>query len=170
MKAETDIGAYLVAVEGGFTFPGKAKARAAVRLDLASGDDDMTDDKYKGFNNLYYTGHKFRGFMDYFLASSPLGLMDLALRLKMAPFAKWVFKADYHMFSAAQEFSDGTASGTTKKIGNEIDLTAAYKDGKFGCVIGVSTFTADDAAGNYAGNLMGDDGSTWGYIMGIANY
>ncbi len=171
---ETDISsAYLLSLEAGYT-AAEGKVRVAALFDYSSGDDDAADDKMKAFNNLYYTGHKFRGYMDNFLASNNLGLMDIALRLKVKASDRWTVKADAHMFRAAEEYTVATAKDdaveTESAIGNEIDLTAAFKDGSFGFVLGASTFIAADDADGYSSNLVGGETATWGYAMCIANF
>lgn len=166
---EKDVAAYMVSLETGYTFEEERKARVAVLFDYASGDGDPGDGDFKAFDNLYYTGHKFRGFMDYFLASNSLGLMDAVLRAKVAATGKWTLKADFHMFRAAQEFSDTTTSPTST-IGNELDLTAEFKDGMFTFVFGVSAFMAADESHIYASNLVGGETATWSYVMCTASF
>jgi len=56
-------------------------------VDYLSGDDGEDETKYKVFNTLYATNHKFYGFMDYFL-NLPVhtygkGLMDMHGKLNL---------------------------------------------------------------------------------------
>jgi len=99
-----DIQAYMFAVEAGFTLPIDAKARLALGIDYATGDDDPADTEYKTYNNLYYTGHKFRGHMDYFIGSGDYGLIDMYFRSSLVPMADWLIKLDAHYFTTAQEY------------------------------------------------------------------
>ena len=127
MDAELDIAAFLATFEAGYNFTGEKNVRLAGGIDYASGDDDPTDDKYKAYNNLYYTGHKFRGYMDYFVGSNEAGLMDLMFRAKMNPAPKWTLAGDFHFFQTAQDYdgSYGTMTDAvlTKDVGMEFDLT-----------------------------------------------
>lgn len=166
---DLDISALLFTLEIGYSFGGERKVRLAGLFDYASGDDDATDKTFKAFDNLYYTGHKFRGYMDYFVASNPLGLMDAALRSKFTVSDRWTISADAHVFMAAQEYADSTGASTTA-VGNEIDLTAGFKDGRFGFTFGVSAFSAADQAYAYADVFEGGKTSTWSYAMCTADF
>jgi len=119
-----DIAAMMFTGEVGYSFEGDKKARMAVGVDYASGDDDLTDTDYKAYNNLYYTGHKFRGHMDYFLSSGSTGLMDIMLRGKFNPHPKWTVKGDFHYFKTAAEYTDvtTTSSTLTSDMGMEFDF------------------------------------------------
>jgi hypothetical protein len=121
--AGTDISAFMVAGEFGYEFSEKF-SNLGVGADITSGDDDPGDDKYKWFDNLYYTGHKFRGNMDFFTSTSALGLMDLFVNADYNAKEDLVFGAAFHMFSTMQDYN--TMDGTSKSLGNEIDLTGKY--------------------------------------------
>ena len=99
------------------------KARLALGIDYASGDADPGEGTFKAFNNLYYTAHKFRGFMDYFLLSNPSGLLDLYLRGKVEPGRGWLLLADIHYFNTAADPANDPIA-TSRNLGWEIDLTA----------------------------------------------
>ena len=159
----------MFSLEAGYTFGEESTVRLAALFDYASGDDDPADETFKAFNNLYYTGHKFRGYMDYFLVSNDLGLMDAALRAKVELSDRWAIKADAHVFMSAQEYADSTGTSTSA-VGNEVDLTAVFEDGNFGFTFGVSAFMAADEAYAYAANLVGGETSTWSYAMCTANF
>ncbi len=108
-----DISAMMFTGEVGYNFQCKRRTRVAFGIDYASGDDDPSDNDHKAYNNLYYTGHKFRGFMDYFVASGDAGLMDIMFRTKMNPHRKWTFKGDFHLFKTAADYSYPVAGGST---------------------------------------------------------
>lgn len=122
---EEDLAAYLITLEAGLALDEDGKTRLAAGVDLSSGDGDPTDDKCEAYNNLYYTGHKFRGFMDYFLGSGDAGLMDIMLRAKTPLAEGWLLKADLHRFSTAESYATG--SGTSKEVGTEVDVTVVTK-------------------------------------------
>ena len=124
-EAETDIAAFMFTAEAGYTFDSELNPKVAAGVDYTSGDDE-DDNKYKAYNNLYYTGHKFRGYMDYFLGSPEYGLIDMMFRAKINPTEGWIIKGDFHYFTATVDYSDFN-SKTSKDIGMEFDLTVATK-------------------------------------------
>ncbi len=161
-----DVKAFLAAGEIGYNFSGSKKVRVAVGADISSGDDDPTDTDFKSYNNLYYTGHKFRGFMDYFLKSNFGGLMDLMFRGKFNPTNGWTVKGDVHYFRTVKDYTDYTATKTSD-VGIEIDLsvvTTRVKGAKI--VNGASYFIAKDS---FAGTTNSDAG-IWGYSQVIVNF
>jgi hypothetical protein len=118
---ELDIGAYLLTGELGISFEDSPLKRLAGGFDIVSGDDSPNDSDWSAYNNLFYTGHKFRGFMDYFVASGTAGLIDLYVRGDFALFEDWTLRGDLHHFSsAADRIYDGD---TVKDLGWEIDMT-----------------------------------------------
>jgi hypothetical protein len=155
------IAAYLAAVELGFTVPSDVKYRIAGGVDWASGDDDLTDDDFKAFNNEYYTGHKFRGFMDLFVSSDIEGLIDLYLRNKLKLESGWILGGDIHYFQTAQDYMSVVDGTETSSVGVEVDLTARTPAiGKAAVQLGASAFfPAEDFAGEDA------DPGLWGYVM-----
>ncbi|MBD3257879.1 hypothetical protein GF377_05555, partial [candidate division GN15 bacterium] len=164
-EEEYDIAAFLITAEVGITLDPEKKARVAAGIDYASGDDDDSDDKVESYNNLYYTGHKFRGYMDYFLSSTEYGLIDLMLRGQVAPTDGWLLKADIHFFSAAADRQIGP-NQTSKSIGSEIDLTVSTTRVRGVTIVGgASVFLpSDDFAGEDA------DPGLWTYGMLIADF
>jgi hypothetical protein len=124
---ERDIEAYLLTLELGATVPGAAKARFALGIDHASGDDGADSTKAKEFVNLYYTGHKFRGFIDNFLrpfgtvAAQGPGLTDLYGRAHFNFHPKWRIGVDGHLFQTAQDYVSLNDASATKSVGTELD-------------------------------------------------
>ncbi|RME21725.1 MAG: hypothetical protein D6800_11770 [Candidatus Zixiibacteriota bacterium] len=165
-KAGVDIAAFLLTGELGYTFPGKGQARIAAGIDYASGDDTTTDNEINAYNNLYYTGHKFRGYMDYFVASNPSGLIDLMLRGKINPAPKWTLKGDLHYFKTAEDYVDFTNT-LTSDVGVEVDLTVATTSVR-GVKLqgGVSAFFPNES---FAGFVNPDPG-IWSYTMVTADF
>ncbi len=160
---EEDIAAMMFTFEAGYTFEGDMNPRLAVGIDYSSGEDDFFDNKFKAYNNLYYTGHKFRGYMDYFLASKRTGLMDLMFRAKLNPFEGWTVKGDLHMFSTAVDYASEVDGSMTKDIGMELDFSIATKNisgAKW--VTGLSLFMPKDAYTEIDGN---EDMTMWAYSM-----
>ena len=162
---EIDLAGMMFTGEIGYSLEGEKNARVAIGIDYASGDDDFTDSEDKEFCNLYWTGHKFNGYMDYFLGGGPNGLMDIALRGKMDITDGWTAGADFHLFSAAQEYMGATE--LTKDIGSEIDIfvkTSRVKGVALQC--GYSMFTAKDEFANVADKQSG----RWLYGQATMNF
>lgn len=136
---ELDIAAFMVTFEAGYKFEGDAKARIAAGIDYSSGEDE-NDDKVTAYDNLYYTAHKFRGYMDYFTSSTMSGLVDIMWRGKIEPFRKWTVKSDFHYFTRAVDYQNYQYE-MTKDVGSEIDLT-------------VSTTSVDGVTIDFGGGLF----------------
>jgi hypothetical protein len=157
---ELSIQAFLIAAELGFRPHTESHWRVALGIDWASGDADLSDDTYKAFDNLYYTGHRFRGYMDYFLASTPEGLIDLYLRQSLKP-GQWWFGLDAHLFRTGAEYASRVDNENTSAVGIELDATAKSPPvGKARFQFGGSLFLpSEDWAGQDA------DPGFWGYLM-----
>lgn len=164
-----DIAAFMFAAEVGYKLDGESNIRFAVGVDYTSGNDGTDSTKHKAFANEYYTGHKFRGYMDYFVASPNHGLIDLMLRGSGTIAPKWVVKGDFHYFKAAEEYVSLSDTTTlTTNIGIEVDLGVVHKASKGVTVIGgVSFFVADEHFVS-----AGDDRKTglWSYLMTVVNF
>lgn len=117
---EDDISALMFAFEGGYTFDSEKYMRAAIGVDYTSGDD-QADLDFKTYNNLYYTGHKFRGYMDYFVDQPSAGLVDLYGSFDFDFIEGWRGMVDLHYFKTASDYIYD--SETTKDVGVEFDLT-----------------------------------------------
>jgi len=167
MDSTLDISAFMFTFETGYSFEGTGKARVAGAVDYTSGDDDPTDDKYNTYNNLYYTGHKFRGYMDYFVGSNQSGLMDLILRGKIDPTNGWTIKGDFHYFTTAKNYADPINGGITKDVGAEIDLTVKTTRVKgVNLQWGASLFLPSES---FAG-MKDPDPGIWLYEMTTVNF
>lgn len=160
---DADISAFLLTLEVG-TKVGET-GRVAAGIDYASGDDEA-DDKIKTYNNLYYTGHKFRGAMDYFLGSNTAGLMDLMLRGSVVPADGWKLLGDFHFFQTAAEYVDFDDNKTTD-VGMELDLAASTsKVTGATVVLGTSVFLPTEA---FAG-MEDPDPGYWLFAMVTAGF
>jgi hypothetical protein len=148
----TERDAYMFGVRIGKTFKNvNMKPGLTLWYDYLSGTDDSdltaTNQKWKSFNPVFDTGHKFYGLQDLFLGvgsgsesagTAGLGLQDLAVKTKMSPAPGWTFKADYHWFwTAASSQANGTrglrgaagepTAASKNALGNEIDLSLSNK-------------------------------------------
>ncbi|MBD3401291.1 hypothetical protein GF420_00225 [candidate division GN15 bacterium] len=163
---ELDISAFLITAEAGYSIESAATPRVAIGIDYASGDDDLDDDTFSAYNNLYYTGHKFRGYMDYFIGSDPRGLMDVMVRGSLNPVDGWMIKADLHYFQTAAEYPV-SIDETSKDVGTELDVTVSTsRVSGLDIAAGCSAFFPADSYSGY------DDPDTglWGYLMMTANF
>ena len=123
-----DISAYMGAGYLGYSF-GDAAGQPLVwgGVDYLSGDDSPNSGDHEAFSTLYSTNHAYYGFMDYFLISpasdtSSAGLRDANVSVHFKP------RADTGVFLKAHNFALANAqSGVEESLGNEIDLTVAYK-------------------------------------------
>jgi hypothetical protein len=148
--------AYMFGVRIGKTFKNvNMKTGITVWYDYLSGTDDSdltaSTVKWKSFNPVFDTGHKFYGLQDVFLGigtgnevngTAALGLQDLAIKTKLSPAPGWTLKADYHWFYTAEGASANTARGlsgagtdtsiferrsSNNNLGTELDITLVNK-------------------------------------------
>ena len=168
-NANQDISAFMVAYNLGYTFNTKIKPMIGAGVAYLSGDDGSDAEKYKVFNTLYATNHKFYGYMDYFLNipnnTYGLGLMDIHVKASIVPVEKFKVALALHMFNANADYTllDGN---TSTNFGSEMDLTLAYGYSKnVNFVGGFSLYSA----GDIFKETKGKDLSTWTYLMAIVN-
>jgi hypothetical protein len=147
-------------------------------------DKDQADGKWKSFDTLYDTGHKFYGLQDVFLGiggggakgTQGLGLQDLAVKLKLNPVAGWTLKADYHYFYTAEGVNSntgmrGVANGSTSTddgsfLGNELDITAIHKmNSGTKVIIGYSNFSTGQAMRAIRNAQTGANDANWAYVQ-----
>ena len=163
---QVDLSGFMFNFEAGYTFEGDKKARVAAAIDYTTGDDPDTEDKIETYDNLYYAGHKYRGFMDYFKPSQSLGLMDIVLRGKVSPIEGWCVKGDLHYFSRTRDYTDFEGN-ETKSVGTEFDFTVTTsRVAGLDLASGVSFFMPSDA---HAGTTETNTG-VWFYTQATANF
>jgi hypothetical protein len=159
------ISAYMIATEMGYTFINSdAKPRFAAGVDITSGDDGTDASELNTYNNLYYTGHAFRGYMDLFVENPFAGLLDIFGRMSLTPTDKWWFGFDFHYFRTMEEYfilTEPIGDNTSNAVGSEIDFTTKYNiyenlDAQGGLSI---FFPSDDWQGDDS------DTGTWFYFM-----
>ncbi|MBD3299349.1 MAG: hypothetical protein GF341_11880 [candidate division Zixibacteria bacterium] len=155
-----DILAYLLTAEVEIKLDARVKPKLSAGFDYASGDDTPSDNDRSTYNNLYYTGHKFRGHMDYFITSRPEGLLDLIARGSISPAPGWRLGLDAHYFRSAADYLT-EAGEDTNAIGAEFDLHASTTRVAGANIAGGASvfFPSEDFAG--ADNEPG----LWGYLM-----
>jgi hypothetical protein len=145
------------------------KPKFTLWADYLSGTeiDDAASGDRNSFNTLFDTGHKFYGFMDFFLGEQAQGLIDLAVKVAVSPAAKTTIKLDLHHFQRAEE---ATVDGPTT-LGQEVDLTVVYKySANMKMVAGYSRFFAREVFAALASQTAaqfdaGYNDADWAYLM-----
>ncbi len=164
-----DISAFMAAYNFSYTFNTKNKPALGGGIAYLSGDDGKDVTKYKVFNTLYATNHKFYGYMDYFINipknTFGLGLLDIHGKASVVPFQKAVFSAAYHLFNSNEDYTL-LNGGTSNSFGSEVDLTLSFKYSKEVKFVGGLSFFSP---GDIFKEKKGTDTSTWGYLMAVVN-
>lgn len=165
-----DIGAYTFSFNAGYTFDTPLKPYFGAQFDIASGDDNLTDNKYNSYASLYGTGHKFFGYMDYFTSfpndAYGVGISDLVLKGGLSPIAKLKLNLHVHLFNSMQDYTL-VSNAKTKQFGTEIDFVANYKYNEAVTFEGgLSMFSP----GDIFKERRGKDSSSWGYFMAVVNF
>jgi hypothetical protein len=162
-----DVESFLLGLRAGYKMPNQSmKPSVTLWWDYLSGTNgsDQAAGDSGSFNTLFDTGHKFYGFMDFYLGTQFRGLSDLAIKFKAQPAAKTTLKLDIHNFS--QTSSNGatcaTCSPGAKTLGQEVDFTAIYKySPSTKWVVGYSHYFTRDAFNGVSDN----DDQDWMYVM-----
>ena len=155
---DATVSAWSFAIEAGYTVEAALKPRAFIGFDIASGDDDPTDDKFNRFNQLFPLGHAYFGYID---AIGRQNIIDVhpGVELTLLENASWAkkvnFRGEYHLFWR-QNNSDGVfnagggllrgAGGSDESfIGSELDLLVNWQIERHTQVyVGYSHFFAGD--------------------------
>jgi len=155
---ETDIAAWMVLFGLWYNLDVGPLESIGAGIDMVSGDDDATDDKINNFDNLYYTGHKWRGYMDYFITSDTTGLNDIFfnLKVKCLLMENTYWKLAFHNFTTGVDYASVVDSSKTNALGNEIDLVLTRKiRSNLTCQAGLGYFMpSEDWKGNNADNAL----------------
>ena len=145
-------------------------------------DGDLANGKWKSFDTLYDTGHKYYGLQDLFLGvgsggekgTHGLGLQDLAVKVKLNPVAGWTLKVDHHHFYTAEGMSNTITSGVavpvsagdTSFLGTEIDVTAIHKmNPATKVLIGYSNFSPSQGFRRIRNTTTGANDANWAYVQ-----
>lgn len=162
-----DIAAFLAAMQLGRQFDPDNKGLFALGIDWSSGDDFDSNDKYERYDDLYFTGHKFRGFIDIVDQPAAQGMLDAYLRL-IAPMNaanNFTLQLDAHTFFLSPNAIPSGESLTDSNYGVEFDLVntiTSIAGAKL--ELGASIFLP--------GNLYGDnlDPAYWGYGAVVVDF
>ena len=128
----SDIDAWMIASEVGLTLPDiPGKPRLHVGFDYASGDETPGGD-VETFNHLFPLGHAYLGYID---AVGRQNILDIRSGVSFKTLEKLTVKISGHLFWLADDADSlynagGRArtrnSGTSKEVGQEIDLLMIY--------------------------------------------
>ena len=104
------------------------KSSLTLWYDYLSGDGNFKDSKWKSFDTLFATNHKYYGFADLFLNipvhTQNRGLQDFALKVSVPldDEEQWRLAADAHVFFLAQKIDLDSGH-----LADELDLTLSYQ-------------------------------------------
>lgn len=167
---EQDINAYTFSFNGEYNFDGEIKPALGAQMDIASGDKSSIDNSYNAYTSLYGTGHKFFGYMDYFVNfpndTYGLGIIDLVGKIGITPINELKLNLNFHLFNSMKDYilMNGTR---TNSFGTEIDLVGSYKyNGNVTFEGGASFFSA----GEIFKEKRGKDAASWFYLMAVVNF
>jgi hypothetical protein len=156
--ATKTISAYLLSGTLGYTFENSPLASVSASYDFLSGSADTT--KFKSFFAPFYTGHKWFGFMDYFVNipdnTLTRGLQDMIVKIVLKPSERSTVNVWFHNFAMADKGSLSSGS-----FGQELDLTSSFAyNNNVSFELGVSAFLPGDFMRS---TFRGSDVAWWGY-------
>lgn len=164
-RQNVDVSAYMATGNAGYSFTDLALSRIGVGYEILSGTP-VGDTKYKSFDPTFHTGHKFYGFMDYFINipgnTLNRGLTDILARATFVVSEKIGANVWFHHFSYAQSV------GGEKTLGQEVDIVAQYRYNKnLTFDIGASAFLPDHLMRQ---RFNGSDAALWWYLQTTATF
>ena len=120
-KTARKVSAFMGSVTAAYTF--NRKWGGVLGFDYLSGNKEK-EGKFKAFDPLYGTHHKFYGSMDYFYASAfnegiAPGLMDARIGIRLRASTKVDMELNYHYFATAVDLD--VNEDLNKYLGSEVD-------------------------------------------------
>lgn len=130
-----------------------------------SGNSQLDDNgENNAFAPLFGTNHKFNGHMDYFYVGNhggSVGLTDMYFSAAYK-FKAFGLKADYHMFSAANDLENDLDA----KLGDELDFSLSYKHSdEVTMKLGHSFMTPTESMIHLKGTGDLDSSNNWTWLM-----
>lgn len=161
-----EIGAFLISGAVGYSIPDMVLSRVGAGIDFLSGTE-IGAAKDASFDPPFATGHKFYGFMDYFInipaQTGGLGLMDAMLRATLTFDDKVSTNIWLHHFDLHQKDASGE-----RGLGHELDITTLYKYNKnLSFEVGASAFVPGPIMRT---RFRGDDLGLWGYLTTFVTF
>lgn len=167
---EQDISAYTFSFAADYSFNTQLKPMLGAQIDIVSGDENSLDNKYNAYTSMYGTGHKFFGYMDYFINfpndTYGLGLIDVIGKLGFTPFTELKLNLNFHLFNSMKDYVliNGSKSNS---FGTEMDFVTSYNYNKNVTFEGGASFFS---AGDIFKEKRGKDIATWFYLMAVVNF
>lgn len=119
-RQQTDISAFLLTGALTYAFGDFPLASITAGYDYLSGDGPGASSTYRSFDPTFHTGHKFYGFMDYFIAipqnTDNRGLQDAILKVLFKFDDSWTLSVWGHHFMLARSLTG------RRSLGQEIDV------------------------------------------------
>ena len=140
------------------------KGNLTLWYDYLSGDGNFKDSKWKSFDTLFATNHKYYGFADLFLNipvhTQNRGLQDFALKVSVPldDEEQWRLAADAHVFFLAQKIDLDSGH-----LADELDLTLSYQYSDHVTFMGGYTIAMARDAIKALGRLNED--MHWAYVL-----
>jgi hypothetical protein len=141
-------------------------------VDVTSGNDgSQASSKFKRFDPLYGTPHKFWGYMDYFYVADGFGsngLVDAYLRLRYKAVETLMLSLDTHHFSVPNKITDEGNAELSRRLGTELDFTFIWTTTKSIAIEGgmSSMFGTSTLVSKKVKNVSNPDRvSSWAYLM-----
>lgn len=124
------LSAYLLAVAAGYRTGGNGVQRVAVGCDVLSGTPAGATSE-RSFDPVFHTGHKFYGFMDYFVVvpaqTQGAGLIDLYGCLTAGLSEKVKAEVWIHHFLTHQGLAVNPLDAPQRPLGQEVDCVVQYR-------------------------------------------
>jgi len=166
----TSLNEYLVSLSTQYAATRKLSVGPGVDITSGNNGSDPAK-KYKRFDPLYGTPHKFWGFMDYFYVADGFGsngLMDYYLKTKYKAKDNLTLSLDAHRFVLPSAVTDETGTQLAKGLGTEIDFVFNYAltkminmEGGYSSMFSTSTLVS----ANVKNVKNAEKVSTWAYLM-----
>jgi hypothetical protein len=141
-------------------------------IDVTSGNNGSDPaKKYKRFDPLYGTPHKFWGYMDYFYVADGFGsngLVDVYLRARHKPQDNITLSLDVHQFSLPNAVVGESGDVMKKLLGTEIDATIIYAITKELMLEGGASYMAatPTMSSLHVKNITkASQNASWAYVM-----
>lgn len=152
-----DLSAYLLSGMAGVMLSKTGVQRIGVGADILSGTPSAATTEMNTFIPAYHTGHKFYGFMDYFVGIPSAGLHDYMATVRFTPKDALTVDATAHLL----RYAESTLLGFD--LGTEVDVVASWRyDAHTVIEFGASAFLPGVVMKAIYGAT---DPATWGYAQ-----
>lgn len=149
-----------------------SKVSVGPGVDYTSGNDGSDPaNRFKRFDPLYGTPHKFWGLMDYFYVADPFGpsgLVNYYVKSRFKPKPNLLMTADLHWFALPTAVAGSDGIAMSKNLGTEVDLVLTYALTKIISIEGgyAMMFSTETMASPKVKNVKNaQDVNTWAYVM-----